>query len=156
MREIVVRTVMVPDYLATTDILQRSASNEAVVSAVGRWGERLSVGVTHALAADLTRRLPNLVIDTRRRDAPETLLLVDVVRLEIGQDCRCTLTARWRLTAPSDTSRADTVRGTFVAAADAKTDAAAARVMTPGIDQLAGQIPVTLEGAPAPPLSALR
>ncbi len=141
------KTVTVPDYLDTTDILRRSATNEVIASAVGRWGERVSSGITRALAIDLARRLPKVVIESQGAYEPSLRLLVDVERFEIGEDGRCTLTARWRLTASGDKVQSNSERGTFVEATTSRTDAAAALAMTSAIDQLARQIAVTVQAA---------
>jgi uncharacterized lipoprotein YmbA len=42
--------VLIPDYLDTTDILLRVGAHEIHESAAGRFGERLSLGVTHPCA----------------------------------------------------------------------------------------------------------
>jgi uncharacterized lipoprotein YmbA len=141
------KTVTVPDYLDTTEILRRTASNEVVASLTGQWGERVSLGITRALTLDLARRLPNIVIESRAPAAsqPPRRLLVDVERLEIGEDGRCTLVARWRVTSPTDKGRAEIRRGTFIDEATSDTDAAAVVAMSSVIDQLASQIAVTLE-----------
>ena len=52
------KTVSVPDYLDTLDIQVRDGQNGLKPSLTGRWGERLSVGITRILADGLTRRLP--------------------------------------------------------------------------------------------------
>ena len=52
-----VNRIQLPDYLDTTDILERRG-NQLVPSPTGRWGERLSVGITRALTASLAARLP--------------------------------------------------------------------------------------------------
>ncbi len=141
------RTVTVPDYLDTTDIVRRTASNEVTTSATGQWGERLSLGVTRALALDLTRRLPHTVIESRGAYEPSRRLFVDVERFEIGKDGRCTLTARWRVTASGAKDQPNSERGTFIETSTAKTDAAEALALTAAIDQLAGQIALTLQAS---------
>jgi uncharacterized lipoprotein YmbA len=143
------KTVTVPDYLDTTNILRRSASNQVVTSTTGRWGERVSVGITRALRTDLAARLPNVVIESRGAYEPARRLLVDVERFEIGEDGRCTLTARWRITTADNKVASNSEQGTFIVAATAGTDAAASVAMTSAIDQLSARIAVTL-AAPSP------
>ncbi len=138
------KTVTVPDYLDTTDILRRSASNEVITSATGRWGERVSIGITRALAIDLAMRLPNVVVESRGAYEPARRLLVDVERFEIGEDGRCTLTARWRVTTADSKVAANSERGTFIVAATSATDDAVSLAMTSAIDQLAARIAVTV------------
>ncbi len=137
------KTVTVPDYLDTTDILRRSGSNQVMTSTTGRWGERLSIEITRALAIDLAARLPNVVIESRGAYEPARRLLVDVERFEIAEDGRCTLAARWRITTPDSKVPSDSEQGAFIVAATSTSDAAAALAMTSAIDQLAGQISVT-------------
>ena len=64
-----VKPVLVPDYLDVSDIMVRQAGNMVTPSPTGRWGERLSVGVTRALADGLAARLPGFVVTTT---APES------------------------------------------------------------------------------------
>ncbi len=141
------RTVAVPDYLDTTDIVRRTASNEVTTSATGQWGERLSLGVTRALALDLARRLPQMVIESRSAYEPSRRLFVDVERFEIAEDGRCTLTARWRVTNSGGKDKPDSEQGTFIETSTAKTDAAEASAMTAAIDHLAGQIALTVRAS---------
>ncbi len=140
-------TVTVPDYLDTTDIVRREAPNQVIASETGQWGERLSLGVTRALATDLAQRLPNIVIDRRRTYGRARRLFVDIDRFEIGEAGRCTLVASWRVTSPGDTGPVTSRRGTFVEAASSDSDAAAAQAMTLAIDQLAIQIAATLQAS---------
>jgi uncharacterized lipoprotein YmbA len=138
------KTVTTPDYLDTTDILRRSASNQVIASPTGRWGERVSIGITRALATDLAARLPNVVIESRSAYEPARRLFVDVERFEIAEDGLCTLTARWRLTTKDNAVAANSEQGTFVVAAISGTDAAVTVAMTSAIDQLAARIAVTV------------
>jgi uncharacterized lipoprotein YmbA len=141
------RTVTVPDYLDTTDIVRQSASNEVTTSATGKWGERLSLGITRALAFDLTKRLPHTVIEFRGAYEPSLRLFVNVERFEFGEDGRCTLTARWRVTASGAKDQPNSAQGTFIETSTAKTDAAEALAMTEAIDQLSRQIALTLRAS---------
>jgi len=137
------KTVTVPDYLDTTDLVRRSSSNEVIASPTGRWAERVSLGITRALASDLAARLPNVVIESRGAYEPARRLLVDVERFEIGEDGRCTLTARWRITTADDKVASNSEQGTFIVDAASMTDAAATSAMTLAIDQLAARIALT-------------
>jgi uncharacterized lipoprotein YmbA len=142
------KTVSVPDYLDTTDILRRSASNQVITSTTGRWGERLSLGITRALARNLAVRLPKMVIESRGAYEPARRLYVDVERLDVSEAGRCTLTARWRMTTADDKIPSNSEQGTFVADAASGTDAAASAAMTMAIDQLAGRIAITVGQQP--------
>ena len=92
------KTVSIPDYLDSTDILRRAGPNEVVPSPTGRWGERLSLGLTDALASALSKRLPKRVITTMPTAEPTRRIFVDVERADIEADGRCLLAARWRVT----------------------------------------------------------
>jgi uncharacterized protein len=90
--------VLVPDYLDTTDILLRVGQHELQVSHTGRWGERLSVGITHALRADLAERLPKetvLLGRTADRSARQMRVMVDA--FDVWADGHCVLQANWSL-----------------------------------------------------------
>lgn len=146
-------TVSLPDYLDSSDILLRDGRNELKASPTGHWGERLSVGVTHALEASLARRLPDvLVTHASVSGQPALRLLVDVEAFDVQPDGRCVLTARW--TIPGDEGQAAAIaqRGTFVTlagpAAPGATgplaDGAIVSAMAAAIDQLADRIAVSL------------
>jgi hypothetical protein len=65
----------------------------------GRWGERLSLGITRALAASLTARLPDFVVTTTAPvNAPRRRLLVDVTSFEARADGQVVLATRWTIT----------------------------------------------------------
>ncbi len=52
------KTVRVPDILDTSDIVRLAGANQVTASAKGKWGERLSVGITQDLVATLSSQLP--------------------------------------------------------------------------------------------------
>ena len=93
------RRVSLPDYLDSTDIVWRAGQHGLQASPTGRWGERLSLGITQALATDLMARLPqNRVVwsDPDRKSTRE--LLVDVEGFDAWPDGHCVLSATWSLT----------------------------------------------------------
>jgi uncharacterized protein len=151
------KTVLVPDYLDSSDILRRSGANELIASPTGRWGERLSLGLTHALASDLAARLPHTVITTNPEAEPTRQLLVDVDNFEIDTDGACRLTARWRFAAgngtpiPSAAGNGTPIpsgeHGSFSETARSLDDGAIAAAMSRAVDQLAGQIAAQAEHA---------
>jgi uncharacterized lipoprotein YmbA len=146
------RTVSVPDYLDTTDILRRTGPNQVVASPTGQWADRLSVGVTQALVSDLSARLPKVDVETRSAYEPARRLLVDIERFEIAADGQCTLVARWRMTSAAGAVSAPSEGGTFVAGAGSGGDADDAAAMTHLIDQLADRVAMTVRrglGTPA-------
>jgi uncharacterized lipoprotein YmbA len=138
------KPVQVPDYLDSTDIVRRVSANQVAPSPSGRWGERLSVGITRDLVGALSRGLPELTIETRGGYEPSRRLLVSVERFEIAPDGRCVLAARWRLTTADGKVLAPSEQGVFVETAASATDAAAAAAMTRALDTLASAIAVTV------------
>ncbi len=146
-----VKPVLMPDYLDVSEILTRRPNNVMQPSAEGRWAERLSVGTTRALAAELRRRLPDVTVTTSTpAEAPICRLFVDVESFERATDAPVTLTAQWRIT---DGAAQKTLAGERVAvsAPVAETgDAATVEAMGRAVDQLADRIAAGARGiAPA-------
>lgn len=143
--------VSVPDYLDTRDILLRSGPNEVKASPTGRWAERLSVGVTRALAAALTADLPGADIVTEQPAGPPVqVIVVDVQAFTITPDRQCRLTAQWTLSSGDGDRILRSERASFVEPAADASDAAIAAAMTRTIDRLATQV------AAAMPLQGLQ
>jgi uncharacterized lipoprotein YmbA len=94
---IVIRRVLVPDYLDTTDILMRHGRNEVKVDGTGRWGERLSQGLTRALAADLAARLPSDALVVDGSSPAQRQVEITVNSLDLWPDGRCVLAATWSI-----------------------------------------------------------
>jgi uncharacterized lipoprotein YmbA len=138
------RTVTAPDDVDTTDILRSEGANRVVASPTGRWAERVSVGVTQALAAALSRRLPDVVIETRSAYEAPRRILVDIDRFEIGSSGRCLIAARWGITGADGKTGPWSDQGTFVETATSGTDAAAAAAMTLAANELADHIAITV------------
>jgi uncharacterized lipoprotein YmbA len=140
-----VKPVLVPDHLDITDILLRTGSNELRPSDTGVWGERLSVGITQALAGALARRIPSaLVVSRPPAVRPSLQILVDITALEARAGGDCVLTANWtilrRRTDGGAPQTVATAHGSFVTHADGPGDAAVVAAITGTIDQLASQI----------------
>jgi uncharacterized lipoprotein YmbA len=140
------RTVAVPDYLDSTDILRQAGANQLVPSSTGKWGERLSMGLTRALAAALSARLDTAVVTTAASDNSHRLL-IEVESFEIGAGGRCLIAARWQITTTDGHSVVESERGTFSDGTTSIDDAAVAAVITHLVDELAGQIALTLQRA---------
>jgi uncharacterized protein len=139
--------VSVPDYLDTRDILLRSGPNEVKASPTGRWAERVSVGVTRALAAALTTRLPGAdVVSDQPVEPPAQQIVVDVQAFEIGPDRKCLLTARWTLSSGDGDRVLRRERDSFVEQATDTSDAAIAAAMSRAIDRLAARIVAATPG----------
>lgn len=140
--------VSVPDYLDTREILRRDGRNEVTASPTGLWAERLSVGITHALAASLATRLGDaIVVTSQPEEPPSQQIKVDVLAFEINADGRCVLTARWTSMSGDGGRVLRRERDTFVERAAQSTDASAAAAMTRAINRLTVQI------AAAPPIA---
>jgi uncharacterized protein len=140
--------VSVPDYLDTREILRRDRPNEVTASSTGLWAERLSVGVTHALAASLAIRLPNAVIVTGQPEVPPSRqIMVDVLDFDIGADGKCLLTARWESLSGDHGDLLRRESDSFVEQASPPGDASVAEAMTRAIDRLALRIVATSRSA---------
>ena len=136
------RPVLVPDYLDTTEILVREGRNELKPLTAGGWGERLSVGMTAALGAALSQRLPDLRVTLSAGRTPARQILIDVESFDIWPDGRCVLTAQWTILDKNRQTVGASQRGVFVAASVRSTDGAADAAnivsgMGRAIDQLA-------------------
>lgn len=139
-----VRPVLVPDHLDTTDILLRTGGNELKPSETGVWGERLSIGITQALAGALAQRLPSARVVARPPLAtPALQILVDVTALQARAGGDCALTAYWTIVRPRTAGTpqiVDSAEGSFVTHADGTGDAAIVAAINAAIDQLADRI----------------
>ena len=107
--------VLVPDYLDTTDILLRVGTHELHESTSGRWGERLSLGITRALRADLAGQL---ALDVTSASEPGAnfarQILVNVDAFDVWNDGRCVLIADWTILDTDRRAVLATGRGAFV------------------------------------------
>jgi len=155
-----VQTVMLPEYLDTEDILLRDSTHELQVSANGRWGERLSAGMTHALTAALVTRLPAYLVEPAGpTDRLARRILVDVDAFDVWRDGRCALSARWTILQPGAGSVPIPRRGVFVTPAvkpSAAGDATVVAAMAATIDQLADALALDLATPLSPQISIAR
>jgi uncharacterized protein len=145
--------VLIPDYLDTVDILSREGAHEVHESATGRFAERLSVGITHALRSDLASRLPQYSIAlTQPPGAPTRQIVVAVDQLDIQPNGRCVLVADWTLLDADRKALLSADRGTFNAAATAvgPRDAAIVAAIADVVRQLADRIAVSAEATGVP------
>jgi uncharacterized lipoprotein YmbA len=149
-----VQTVLLPDYLDTEDILLREGAHGLAASPSGRWGERLSAGMTHALSAALVTRLPQLRVEPARpTDRLARQVLVDVDAFDVARDGRCELSASWTILPVDAGAAAVRRRAVFTTAAISAApagDAAVVAAMAATVDQLADALAQDL-AAPAPP-----
>lgn len=139
------KTVSLPDYLDSTDILRRAGPNEVVPSPTGRWAERLSLGITGALASALSRRRPDLSIVTVPPPRPGQRIVVDFQAIDIETSGQCRIVARWRITGDDARGPSKSGHGVLEENAGSMDDAAVAVALTKAIDQLAERIATTLE-----------
>jgi uncharacterized lipoprotein YmbA len=92
-----VRRILVPDYLDSSDILMRSGNDEVQISTTGRWGERLSLGLTHAMSADLAARMPQYSIVQDGSSNPSRQLRITITALDLWPNGHCVLAANWSI-----------------------------------------------------------
>ncbi|MCR6631440.1 MAG: PqiC family protein [Magnetospirillum sp.] len=138
------KSVRVPDYLDTTDlVLYRNG--QVTFSQTGRWGERLSVGVTRTLAAGLASRLPGMRVTTAQPvERPARQILVDLESFEARADGRMVLVALWSIIDGAARRTLTAERSTVVVPVEGSGDAAVTAAMTRCIDDLAAQVAVGL------------
>jgi uncharacterized protein len=144
---VLVRPVGIPDCLDTTD-LQERRGDEVVASRTGRWGERLSVGITRALTAALASRLPRMAIVTSPPiERPALQVVVDVEAFEPRRDGLVLLVGRW--TVADSTAREVMIseRTSLVEPAVAAEDGARVAAMTRVVDRLAARIAEGIAGS---------
>jgi uncharacterized protein len=143
-----VKPVLVPDYLDVSDILVRRSENLVAPSLTGRWGERLSVGITRALALDLQQRLPGLVVTrVAPLDRPALQILAEIEAFEPQADGRVVLVARWRLVDPANHVLLEGERVSLTEPSTGTADAALAAGMTRAIDDLATPVAAAVRRA---------
>lgn len=138
--------VLIPDYLDTNDITLRVGAHEIHESATGRFGERLSLGVTQALRSDLASRLPLYTITLAQpvdRAAPQILVNVDA--FEVWPSGHCVLVADWSILDADRKTPSAAGRGTFTTAATGvrPSDGAIVAAMADAVRQLADRIAST-------------
>ena len=142
--------VLIPDYLDTSDILSREGAHEVHESTTGRFAERLSVGITHALRSDLALRLPQYSIAlSQSAGTPARQVVVAVDQIDIQPNGRCVLIADWTVVDADRKTLISAGRGTFNAGAPGVSppDAAIVTAMADVVRQLANRIAVTAEAA---------
>lgn len=143
-----VKPVFVPDYLDVSDILVRRGANVVAPSPTGRWGERLSVGVTRALVAGLTRLRPDLVVTAVPPiEGPSRQVLVDIGTFEPRDDGRVVLVARWHMLDGSGRDTLADERLSMTGAIRGPGDEELVAAMT----RLVGELAARIAAGPLPP-----
>ena len=154
------QTVTVPDYLDTEDILLREGAHGLAASPGARWGERLSAGMTHALAAALVTRLPDYrVAPARPPDPLARQVLVDVTAFDVGRDGRCELRASWTISVPGSAFPALRRQAVFVtpaAGASPALDATVVAAMAATVDRLADALALDIAAPGSPQVTSAR
>jgi uncharacterized protein len=141
--ELQLERVLVPDYLDTTDLQLRVGAHEIRESSTGRFGERLSLGITHALRSDLAVQLPTDSIALAPAEKSARQILVTVEALDVWPSGRCVLVANWTILDGDRRAALTTGRGTFVTASrggDLSSDATIVAAMADAVGQLAQRI----------------
>ena len=141
-----IERVLLPDYLDTRDILTRR-DGHVVPSESARWAERLSVGVTRALATSLATQLTGVVVTSAQPvDPPVLRVLVDVIAFELTGDRQVVLAARWTITDGTRRRSLAVEQATLtepVAAAGG--DSAVVAAMSLALEKLANRISAGIE-----------
>lgn len=148
--------VLVPDYLDTTDMIERVGQYQLKSSSTGRWGERLSLGITHALGSDLAIRLPmNTVTYDHPAEKSVRQILVSVDRFDVWRDGHCVLTANWSILETRGGAVLTEGRGNFVTmpvSSGSPSDGAIVAGMADAVSELADRITLAAKGVPSPSL----
>jgi uncharacterized lipoprotein YmbA len=140
------KPVRIPDYLDTTDIFVRQAGGHIVASQSARWGERLSVGVTRAIAISLDTRLPHVAVTTSPSlEEPRWQILIDIDSFETQADGQCVLAGRWSVWQGRGREKLNEERISLATQVGKESDAEVVAAMTRQVDDLAGRIALALE-----------
>ncbi len=101
---IAIARVTIPDELDTEDIVVRDGSTLRR-STHGRWGSRLSLGITDRLTERLGQRYRNAVVTARPLlETPSERVLVNIGRLDVAASGTLTMDADW-VVVPRETGR---------------------------------------------------
>jgi uncharacterized protein len=152
--------VLLPDYLDTTEIMLRSGQHELKASPTGQWGERLSDGMTQALAADLAVRLPREAVTIGPAAGPPARqIVVTVDAFDVQADGHCVLTARWTILKADNTTVLAAGQQDFVTAAAGTApkldDAGIVAAMAATVQELSDRIAAAALATPQPGLASL-
>ena len=141
-----IKRVQLPDYLDTTDILERR-DHELVPSATSRWGERLSLGMRRALTASLAARLPHMVVTAAPPvERPARQVLVDVAAFEARAGRDVVLVARWSITDGAGRQTLVAEQTSLVESIAGAGDGAVVAAMSHAVDELADRLAAGIEG----------
>ena len=117
-----------------------------VASQTGRWGERLSAGVTRALAAALATRLPRMAVTASPPvERPARQVLVDTEAFEARADDEVVLVAHWSITDGGPRQTLTSERVSLAEPVAGTGDGAVVAAMTRATEGLATRIAAGLE-----------
>jgi len=141
------RPVILPDYLDTTDLVTRTGLHGIEVSRTGRWGERLSRGVTRSLAADLSDRLHANLATDGPTETHAVQIEVTINAFDVTQ-ATSVLTASWAVIGGVEGGKPIDRQGIFTTSiAPSGGDLAVVTAMADTIAQLADGIAATVRAA---------
>jgi uncharacterized protein len=147
--ELQLQRVLVPDYLDTTDLVLRVNTHEIRESPTGRFGERLSLGITHALRSDLAARLPlDVVALAQPAEKSARQIQVSIEAFDVGPNGRCVLAVNWTILEADRRAVLTADRATFItapASGGIANDAAIVSAMADAVRQLADRIAYTVQ-----------
>jgi uncharacterized lipoprotein YmbA len=145
-----VKPVHLPDYLDTRDLLVRSG-NQVVASRSGRWAERLSVGMTRALAASIAARLRGVDVTTAAPvEHPTLQVLVDVTAFEASANQEVVLVARWAIIDGTGRSTLISEQTALTEPVASIEDSAVVTAMSRAVEDLARAIATGIERSSRP------
>jgi uncharacterized lipoprotein YmbA len=137
------RPVLLPDYLDTTDLVTRTGQYGLEASRTGRWGERLSKGMTRTLATDLGHRLQAYVVADGPTETASLQIEVTVSAFDVTGTASV-LTASWTVIWPPDGRKPVSRHGTFTASlAQPGGDVAEVAAMAETVAELSDSIAAT-------------
>jgi uncharacterized lipoprotein YmbA len=137
---IAVARVGVPDALDTQDILVRDGAT-LKRSATSRWAERLSLGITDLMTAELARQFPQALVTDQPQSGPVTTrLAINISQLDVTTAGTITLAADWSLTPANPTQAVRRERTTLTLNAPTNTDVGTVQAMRAAIVSLAERI----------------
>ena len=143
---VVVKRVQLPDYLDRTAMVERRG-NQLVPSATSRWGERLSIGMTRALASSLAGHLPGMLVTANLPvEHAARRLYVDVITFESSaEQQRVVLVARWKITDGSGQQILMSEEASLLETMAGTDGNAVATAMSQAVEALARQVAVGME-----------
>jgi len=137
---IAVARVSIPDALDTQDILVRDGAT-LKRSSTSRWAERLSLGITDLIAAQLAAQNPQALVTDQPQAGPVTTrLAINISQLDVTSAGSVTLAADWTWTPANPNLPLRRARTRITLNAATATDAAAVQALRDAVVALAGRI----------------